>query len=114
MEDAPWVEWAGKPLTARGLARILGRYEIKPKTGRFPGHETTVRGYQREQFVDAWNRYVSPEGAFKRNKRNSGLTKLVTDSFETQREQPALHLESADFPLNQADVADVALKSGDI
>lgn len=59
MQERPWPEWgrARKPISARGLARILGRFGIQP--GHWRDGEQTIRGYAREQFVDAWSRYLS-------------------------------------------------------
>jgi putative DNA primase/helicase len=48
LEESPWGDWHGKPLEARGLARILRPYKIKPKGLRI-GDETP-RGYERASF----------------------------------------------------------------
>lgn len=60
IETSPWGEWKhGKPLTARGLAHLLRRFGISPRTIRLDPGETS-KGYLREQFEDAWKRYVPP------------------------------------------------------
>jgi hypothetical protein len=46
----------GKPLDARGLARRVVAYEVRPKVIRTG--DSTHRGYAREDFVDAWSRYL--------------------------------------------------------
>jgi Protein of unknown function (DUF3631) len=56
IEESPWAEWYGKPITATAIARLLSRFEIKPKKLRFG--EETARGYERDQFADAWERYA--------------------------------------------------------
>jgi Protein of unknown function (DUF3631) len=56
IEESPWAEWYGKPITAAAIARLLKHFEIKPKVIRV-GDETP-RGYLREQFEDAWERYA--------------------------------------------------------
>ena len=56
LEDAPWGDWFGKPLTARGLARLLGPYRVAPRQRRVSGLPT--RGYFAADFEDAWQRYV--------------------------------------------------------
>ncbi|MGI8778249.1 MAG: DUF3631 domain-containing protein [Acidimicrobiales bacterium] len=56
LEDAPWGAWFGHPLDARGLARLLRRYDVVPKKLR--DGDGTVRGYERSAFVDAWGRYL--------------------------------------------------------
>ncbi|MGA2631354.1 MAG: DUF3631 domain-containing protein [Terriglobia bacterium] len=56
MEDKPWPEFShGKPMTKRGLARILARFEVKPRTIRTA--DGTVKGYLREDLEDSFIRF---------------------------------------------------------
>ncbi len=57
LEDAPWGDWYGKPLTGRGLAKLLIPYRIVPSQHRV--HGAPARGYFRRDFADAWGRYVT-------------------------------------------------------
>ena len=53
IESSPWSEWkAGKPMTARGLAKLLDPLRIHPDRTR------TVRGYLRRSFADSWSRFL--------------------------------------------------------
>jgi hypothetical protein len=45
-------------LDARGLAKILKKYEIRSKNVRVAG--AVVKGYAREDFADDWSRYLPP------------------------------------------------------
>lgn len=57
MEERPWSEWKrGKPLTQNSLARLLSPYKIKSGTVRIG--TGTGKGYKREQFSEAWERYL--------------------------------------------------------
>jgi hypothetical protein len=56
LEDAPWSEWYGQALTARGLAKLLEPYGVTPLLRRLRGERR--RGYFRADFADAWRRYV--------------------------------------------------------
>jgi hypothetical protein len=56
IEESPWGDLRGKPLDARGLARRLKPYGIRPKQLRIAGLKE--RGYERADFIDAWNRYL--------------------------------------------------------
>ena len=57
MEDRPWPEWRrGQPLTPRALARLLKPFGICPDSIRL--QNTVAKGYQLEQFTDAFERYV--------------------------------------------------------
>jgi hypothetical protein len=57
LEHRPWPEITnGKPITTTKLAKLLGRFGIAPK------HEEKANVYRRDQFADAWSRYL-PEGS---------------------------------------------------
>jgi hypothetical protein len=56
MEEAPWGSLRGEALDARGLARLLKPYSVKPEKLR--EGEGTFRGYRRGSFEDAWVRYL--------------------------------------------------------
>ena len=65
--DAPWVGWWESDLrngNTRGpaarLAHFLKPYRIKTRTIRLPDN-TTLRGYLRADFEDAWKRYCPPK-----------------------------------------------------
>jgi putative DNA primase/helicase len=63
LEGRPWAE-AGpgrKPLTQNGLARLLKPLAIAP--GNVGPESNRARGYRREQFGDAFERYLAPEPA---------------------------------------------------
>lgn len=60
MEEAPWGDLYGKALDARGLARRLRPFEVRPRKVRVG--EETVQGYRREDFADAWARYCAAFG----------------------------------------------------
>jgi hypothetical protein len=67
LDTAPWREIPGKnpkPLDAGALARFLKAYGIKSKNVRRGGREGAQgKGYRREDFADAWERYLSPASA---------------------------------------------------
>lgn len=60
LEGRPWMECSrGKPITQNNMAWRLKPYDIKPQTIRHKG--TTGKGYYREQFEDAWRRYLDAD-----------------------------------------------------
>lgn len=59
LEEAPWGDLRGKPLDSRRLASMLSSYGIRPVTIRTTSG-TTPKGYKREAFHDAWQRYLPP------------------------------------------------------
>jgi hypothetical protein len=60
LDDAPWKTWGRNRkvsgFSPRDLGKYLRRYGIKSKTVR--AGEQTLKGYQYDQFEDAWARYV--------------------------------------------------------
>jgi hypothetical protein len=94
-EELPFGGWRdGRGLDSRGLARMLRRYGIKPRTIRV-GDNPNNRGYLREQFTDAWERWAS----------------LPTETPQAPHPPRATDAATRE-PHEQADVADVAAKSG--
>jgi hypothetical protein len=58
IEDAPWGEMRGKPIDNRGLAQRLKKYDVSSTNIRTG--DKVVKGYQRADFADAFDRYLSP------------------------------------------------------
>lgn len=54
VEESPWADWYGKPLSPHGLSRLLKPYRIKTMPIWVDGE--TVRGYKLDQFADAFER----------------------------------------------------------
>lgn len=89
LEDAPWGDLRGKPLDARGLARRLAKYDVKPRVLRIGDH--TPRGYSRSDLMDPWSRYVAvPEGGDSLSRPHIGNATSAT----AQQEQDAFDLEN--------------------
>lgn len=60
VEESPWSDWYGKPLSAHALSRLLRSYRIKTLAVKVSGE--TVRGYKVEQFADAFARALGVTG----------------------------------------------------
>lgn len=56
LEEAPWGDLYGKPLQARGLARMLKPYEVSSTKVKVTGK--SLQGYRREDLWEAWERYA--------------------------------------------------------
>ena len=57
--EGPWGTWnRGKEISPRQIARKLASYKIARSTFRIGS--ATHKGYMRESFADAWNRYLPP------------------------------------------------------
>ncbi len=52
IEESPWGDWYGRPLSPHGLSRLLKPYRIRTMPVWADGK--TVKGYKVEQFSDAF------------------------------------------------------------
>jgi hypothetical protein len=59
LEEAGWDDWFGRPLSAAKLNRLLHDFAIHSRVVRFG--DKTAKGFLREQFQDAWARYLRSE-----------------------------------------------------
>ena len=61
-DEAPWLSYgrASRPLSAQQLARLLHPYRIRSRDVHID--EQHAKGYLREQFEDAWQRYCTAPG----------------------------------------------------
>ncbi|MER5882581.1 DUF3631 domain-containing protein [Streptomyces sp. NPDC001941] len=86
LDDAPWADMNddGKPLTSRGLSKLLGWYvrpdsrPIKPRGIRVGS--TTPKGYYAEDLGDAWARYCPPLPEI-RNIRHAATSQVSGGEF---------------------------------
>jgi Protein of unknown function (DUF3631) len=60
IEESPWGDWHGKPITAQALSRLLRPFRIKTMPVWSDGK--TVKGYKLEQFADAFHRVLGVRG----------------------------------------------------
>lgn len=98
-DETPWGTWnRGNPLSVRQLAARLAEFGIKPKTTRLP-NGGRLKGYQRPDFADAFARYLSVEGSFKRDTvtmasdshlRAISMRDTPSSGTDENRPQPAL------------------------
>jgi hypothetical protein len=82
VEEAPWGDYrAGKPITAQQLAKRLKPFSIGPKQHWFEAEQKNIRGYAKDQFQEAFSRYlplIKPEDA--RGAREHENTEQTGDS----------------------------------
>jgi hypothetical protein len=59
LDERTWSEFSkGEPMTAQALAKMLGKFfNISPRSQR-RGKKEKLRGYQRSDFLEAWERYL--------------------------------------------------------
>ena len=111
-DDWPWCEWRqGHPITARGVARLLAGYGIRPTRTR-DGSQYTVA-----MFADAWRRYT-PEATDLASATSATATKTLLENnallapmvaFASATTEFAVADEEREIPRNFNGVADEAL-----
>ena len=59
-EDRPWPEYRHeRPITPRGVASLLGRFGVKPRTVRIG--EATPKGYRGEDLAPVFRKYLASQ-----------------------------------------------------
>ena len=106
LDDAPWTEWYGKPLTAQGLSKLLKPYRVRSRTVRLDDGGT-AKGYKREQFDDAWKRYLPANPASVRHNVTTRMgSGIAPDSYASQ-DRVVTVAEEVENPHGERDVTDV-------
>lgn len=93
----------GDGMNARDLARILGRYGVKPTSVRTKGLSGTVKGYRREDLAPAWDTYAPAHSEC------SGTSGTDPGSGTSGTEKPSVHRDVPDVPEHSEGVADPAM-----
>ena len=107
IEGSPWSEWRkGNPISQRAITERLKPYGIHKREVRFG--DSTTKGYVREQFEDAWKRYLPQDASQTSNSGNIGSVEPKTAPSEPATEPLVLPVENARKPHGNADVAGVA------
>ncbi len=104
MDERPWPEWYGRPLSKRSLARLLAPFGVRPHALWIGGR--TLRGYRREDLQDPLSRYIPPLGV---QGPQEGPYEATEGQFEKCKADPSLALlESVGNPHGNAALADLA------
>ena len=90
LDESPWGDLRGKALDARGLARRLKPYEVRPTTIRVG--DATPKGYRREDLTDAWARYLpdTPETSATSATPQASDVAPVADVADSREEKKVL------------------------
>jgi hypothetical protein len=81
LAEQPWSEYrGGKAITQAQLARLLKPYGIASKQIRV---EKNSKGYEREQFEEAWARYLADSPAV--SDRGAGVEGTVSDHVSDRK-----------------------------
>jgi hypothetical protein len=117
IETSPWGEWSqGKPITPTQVAKLLRPYGISPGSVRIGAK--TPKGYQLDQFRDAFKRYLHPDvpaaspsptsvNATPQQAANNAGSSHCSDRNTTD----TVAAQESDNPNDLSDVAGVAVSS---
>lgn len=83
IEESPWGDWYGKPITPHQMSKLLKPYRIKTMPVWVDGEK--ARGYKVEQFADAFLRVLSGRGG------RGGSSGLAPDAAPTAPTAPTAH-----------------------
>jgi hypothetical protein len=88
MDESPWMDIKGRPLTDRGLAERLKPYGIKSKDVRIG--DKHLKGYYASDLYEAWNIYLAPPVRDKGDKRDNFDNKnnFVADVTDVAHGEP--------------------------
>ena len=106
LDEAPWGDWDGKPLSARKLGEKLRPYGVHSRTVRFDD-ESTAKGFLRDQFEGPWSRYIPGSPGSKGHKVTTRAGSGIEPDSETSQEPFCDGLKIAANPHGKRDVTDV-------
>jgi hypothetical protein len=107
LDESPWGDWYGKPLTSRGLAKLLRPYGIRSLNVRLDGG-STPKGFLRERFQDPWTRYLPQEAPSIRHSATTRSGSGLELTFYPPQDGRVADSASGTEPHGKRDVADVA------
>jgi putative DNA primase/helicase len=108
----PWAEFgkSGKPLTPNKLARLLKPLAIGPHVVRIG--DQTPSGYERHQFEEAFERYLSGQGGFKPQHPNKADGMDTSDVFQTLTPEADVEVRKSQKRNNHGDCLGVEVRKG--
>ena len=104
LEDSPWGDLYGRPMTSNDLAKMLKPYEVKPTDVRETGTGPNRKGYRRADLHSAWVRYLPRDIRDKGDSAGQPRRGDESDSATAATTRQA----ATGFTCNVAAVADVA------
>jgi putative DNA primase/helicase len=115
MEGKPWADWKGKSLTTNQLARLLKPFGIVTNTTVRVGAKT-AKGYYRDEFQAAWQRYLTHEGAqgvYKRSQGNNADEMGTSCTFQKVTDEPDVTFQKREKPASNGPCYLVTDQNGD-
>jgi hypothetical protein len=113
LEGRPWAELShGKPLSQNRLARLLKPLAIGP--GNVGPENSRARGYKRDQFQEAFERYLAPEAPSEPHRCTEGDKIRTSRVFEPHSQKDGCALGKCEKPNNGGPLGGCAVARGGI
>lgn len=89
--EAPWSSYGpnGSGLTAMKLGDLLREHDIRSRNIRFPQPTGQVKGYTRDDFTDAWSRYLPDPVSDTDSDDSDGAGGILTALAAPEPSQPS-------------------------
>ncbi len=110
LEEAPWPEWRGKPLTKNGLANLLKRFEVRPHSVRVG--EETKKGYDRQTFEPIFARYL-PTPPNETSQRHTALPMRDSGDVRPSQTEAGVTFQNGRDPNGHAGCDVVTVQTGE-
>lgn len=112
IDDAPYGGWnLGAGITTRELGKKLVPYGVRAKVIRIG--EGRTKGYERDQFEDAWSRYLSTSAPFKGDTVTTRTVEPKNGEIKGDKTPLVTVAESDSIPHEQSDVTVVTVPKPD-
>lgn len=114
-EELPFGAYRkGLGINGQGLAKLLRPFGVKPKTIRFG--EVTAKGYSRDGFAEAWERYCTEPKQAATNDRGPGIASEAVTAVTTQETRAESPISGPSQPtgVTDCDLPANARPAGDV
>jgi hypothetical protein len=113
IEGKPWAEFgkARKPISRNQLARLLNDFHIKPDNVRIGTR--VPKGYLRQQFEGAWQRYLTPLGVPEALQCYKPTAAGTSEPFPNATPKTDVADEKCEKPPSNGHCSGVAVQNGD-
>lgn len=92
-EEAPWATWnRGKAMAPRQLKTKLAEFGISSKQIRI-GYDTGKMGYERNDFVEVWDRYLCPDTQYKTSTPLQPIWNMACSDISTSTQVQTVEVE---------------------
>jgi putative DNA primase/helicase len=112
LEDRPWPEYKqGRAISSIQVARLLSGFNIWPQKKKQP-NKSVIRGYAKNQFSDAWDRYLASHGALTRYPATNGGNPGLSEDFNPLPDNDEVAGQNSEKWRFSADGGGVATRTG--